>query len=84
MNIKFLRCREDYDKWLAQRINPDGDTAVARFLSQVEVDAAFSESPPRAYPCLVYLETSENNCLDEKTIYVYEDEFSEWIHLMGL
>lgn len=84
MNIKFLLCKEDYDEWFAQRINPDGDAGVARFLSQVEIEAAFSESPPRAYPCLVYLKTSETNCLEEEIVYVYEEEFSEWIHLMGL
>lgn len=82
MHITFLGCHKEYEEWYKKLINPEIDDFPS-LLNPQEIEAALAENRPAHFPCLAYVQKSESNCLDEDIIYVYEEEFSKWMHLMG-
>ncbi|QLK61244.1 hypothetical protein GE278_10930 [Enterobacteriaceae bacterium Kacie_13] len=81
MNITFLGCQKEYEEWYIKLINPEIDD-LPSLLNPQEIEAALAENMPALFPCLAYVQKNECNCLDEDIIYVYEEEFSKWMHLM--
>ncbi|MDF1893866.1 hypothetical protein [Rahnella contaminans] len=82
MNITFLGCQKEYEEWYILLINAGVDDFPS-LLNPQEIEAALAENMPVAFPCMAYIQKNETNYLDEEIVYVYEEEFSKWMHLMG-
>ncbi|WP_435953900.1 hypothetical protein [Dryocola sp. BD626] len=83
MNIIFLASQDTYESWFRQLIQADSEAEYPSLLNQTELDAALVENQPVSFPCLAYIPKSATNCLDERPVYVYEEEFSRWKNLMN-
>lgn len=83
MDITFLDNREKYENWYIKIICSGGDAEYPSLLNHQEIETALAENLPSSFPCLAYRQKNELNCLDEEIVYIYEEEFSHWIELMG-
>jgi len=83
MDITFLGNREEYEKWYMQILSSGDDVEYPSLLNSHEIEAAIAENLPASFPCMAYRQKSEFNYLDEEIVYVYEEEFSQWMDRMG-